>query len=85
VEDDPYLPGLFRDAKRNADWIQSPNDAPDDSQWASRARSHSDFDDDRTTLQSTLMRILQPEEEVPQVHFERTEASVKNRRLQLSD
>lgn len=48
---------LVREAD-NADWIRAPNDEPEGSHVASRARRHSKFDDDPCTVQASLARIL---------------------------
>jgi len=58
VEADKKLSALLRTPAFS--WIQSPNDAPEDTPWAAHARSHGAFEDDRTTLRSTLTRILAP-------------------------
>ncbi|HEX5223036.1 MAG TPA: C1 family peptidase [Verrucomicrobiae bacterium] len=39
-------------------WIRSPNNLPTGEIFASAARHHGDFDNDRSTIQSTLARIL---------------------------
>jgi hypothetical protein len=77
-------------------WIKSPNDAPDGSRDASRARSHGSFDDDASTVKATLARILSPQEPVgaerpavaeqvaaAKIRFHRTAGSQRDRRSVL--
>jgi hypothetical protein len=52
---DSDLKRLFRSSR--AEWVLSPNDAPEGSRGHSTSRSHGDFDDDLATLRSTFMRI----------------------------
>lgn len=56
VAKDAELTALFGTPK--AEWVRSPNDAPQGSPMAARARAHGDFDDDRATVQATLQRIV---------------------------
>lgn len=60
VRDDKDLANLFETKK--ADWVLAPNNEEEDSQGASTARHHGDFDDDRPTLRATLARILRVSE-----------------------
>ena len=54
---DSGLEALFG-ANGRAEWILAPNDAPEGSAVASRAKHHGDFDDDKPTLAATLARVL---------------------------
>lgn len=54
---DSTLKNLFG-PNGKAEWILSPNTAPDHAATASRATHHGDFDDDTATVQATLARIL---------------------------
>jgi hypothetical protein len=65
------------------EWVRAPNTAAKDSRWASTARSHGDFDDDPATVRSTLARILQRKEEAPQMEFQHSDASLREKRIQL--
>lgn len=56
VDGDPALKTLF--AGDRAEWVLSPNDAPEGSGGASKAMHHGDFDDDPRTVKATLARIL---------------------------
>ncbi|HYT97382.1 MAG TPA: C1 family peptidase [Casimicrobiaceae bacterium] len=57
VDADPGLKALFG-ANGKAEWILAPNDAPEGSAVASRAKHHGEFDDDKPTLAATLARVL---------------------------
>lgn len=81
VNSDPEVVDIFNPPK--AFWIKAPNDAPEGSSWSSKARHHGEFDDDRATLQSTLGRILESQEEIPDFQFKRTSSSVRARRMQM--
>jgi hypothetical protein len=81
VEKDRLLTRLIQE--RAIEWVCAPNDAPADSRWASAARRHGDFDDDALTLRSTLARILQSWEDLPEFDFQRSEASLQAERAQL--
>jgi hypothetical protein len=70
---------------RAMEWVQAPNNAPVNSRWASAARCHGDFDDDEATIRSTLVRILQSWERVPDFEFKRSEDSLQQKRVQLDD
>ncbi|GAB3921719.1 C1 family peptidase [Larkinella terrae] len=56
VMKDPELAKLFK--SKNADWVQSPNNEMKDPKSKSTSRHHGDFDNDRSTVESTLARIL---------------------------
>ncbi|RRB06894.1 C1 family peptidase [Larkinella rosea] len=56
IAKDPELVKLFK--SKNADWVQSPNNESKDPKSKSTSRHHGDFDDDRSTVESTLARIL---------------------------
>ena len=81
VGQDDELVSIFH-SKEHA-WIQTPNDAPEASPWASKARHHGDFDDDQATLQSTLLRIIGLESDLPEFNIRRSASSLRNRRLNL--
>jgi hypothetical protein len=70
---------------RTIEWVRAPNDAAETSRWASSARHHGDFDDDAPTLRSTLSRILQSWEELPEFDFQRSEDSLREKRTQLDN
>jgi hypothetical protein len=82
IEDDPELVNLLRSDK--AAWIQAPNDAPENTPWASRARQHGDFDDDHTTLKSTLARILESKAAMPDFLIRRSASSLRDRRIEIT-
>jgi hypothetical protein len=81
VQADHNLASIFEGA--SAEWVRAPNDAPKGSRWASTARRHNDFDDDPPTLRSTLARILHSKEELPEFNFQSSEASLREKRIQL--
>jgi hypothetical protein len=56
VAADPALQAMF--AVANAELVLAPNNDPDGSTTASKARHHGDFDDDEATVRSTFARIL---------------------------
>jgi hypothetical protein len=77
-----------------AEWIRSPNDAPDGSPGASRSHTHGGFDDDDHTLKATLVRILACGLDEPveardlaptEFHFARSESSNRARRRALEE
>jgi len=82
IPQDRELKQLFEQDGR---WILAPNDSPDDSVWASRCQNHGSFDDDRVTLLSTVARILGHSVPQMQIEFQRSGASMRNRREQLSN
>jgi len=69
----------------NRQWILCPNQSPEGSPDASRARSHGGFDDDICTLKATLARILNSSEEATAMafRFHRSASSQLDRRNQL--
>jgi hypothetical protein len=77
------LPGSLFDGKTR-EWIQCPNQDPEGSATASRARSHGDFDDDACTLKATFARVLNAADG-PQVEFtfHRSASSQRDRRRRL--
>jgi hypothetical protein len=58
VNEDPELTALFEPQGPRAQWIKSPNQAPEGSPDASTARHHGDFDHDPPTVWATVHRIL---------------------------
>jgi hypothetical protein len=56
IEKDAQLMQLF--GSGGADWVVAPNNEPDGSPGASRATTHTDIDNERTTVKATLTRIL---------------------------
>lgn len=81
VTSDPDLVTLFK--ARNVGWVKSPNDAPQNSPDCSKARRHGDFDDDESTLQATLARILQVDAFKNGFTFPSSSSSLRNRRMGL--
>jgi hypothetical protein len=69
---------------RKADLVLAPNDVRPGSRTASRATSHGAFDDDRTTVRSTLARVLDKREITGRgITFRRSASSLRDRRLEL--
>jgi hypothetical protein len=68
----------------DGNWVQAPNDSPEDSIWASRCQNHGGFDDDRATLLSTVARILGQTVSQMQIEFQRSASSMRDHREQLS-
>jgi hypothetical protein len=60
VHDDAEIRALFE--RENADLVMAPNNQPDESTSASKARRHGDFDDDLPTVSSSFKRILGKQE-----------------------
>ena len=81
VQQDPRLTKIFQ--SRQGEWVRAPNTAPHESRWSSTATQHGDFDDDEPTLHSTLARILMQSEELPDFDFQRSDASLREKRQQL--
>jgi len=81
VKGDQDLEALFK--SENIQWIRSPNNYR--LRGASKASHHGDFDDDKPTLISTLVTILNSEEGVkPDLfEFKRSSSSLGDRRRQL--
>lgn len=86
------LQALIRQGQ--ADLVVSPNDAPDGTAAAARARAHGGFDDDPNTVLGTFLRITsaagaaQPKaaarrKPAPGLHFNRSAASLRAQRRQL--
>ncbi|HRV91115.1 MAG TPA: C1 family peptidase [Anaerolineae bacterium] len=82
VANDAALTDLFKHSKVN--WYQSPNNIPEGEVGASRCLGHGDFDDDRSTLISTVTRILRKEPPNPELEFQRSADSMKDERAQLN-
>lgn len=78
---DARLVHLFKTAR--VGWVRAPNTAAADTVWASAARHHGDFDDNELTLLSTLARILNAPGEKLAIEFQRSEASLREKRQQL--
>jgi hypothetical protein len=81
VKKDQDLDALFK--SENVQWIKSPNNSR--LRGASKASHHGDFDDDKPTLMSTLVTILNSEEGVKSdlFDFKRSSSSLGDRRRQL--
>jgi hypothetical protein len=83
VQQNSELSKLF--ASKRAEWVLSPNNAPEGSAKAARSTSHGDFDDDDATLKATLARILgQAKAKDASVRITRSAASRRDRRQVLS-
>ena len=81
VRSDPELVSLFRQPGHR--WVKTPNNSRPPA--SSKARHHGDFDDDPSTLMSTLATIL-PKEKMPKANifeFRRSTSSLGDRRRQL--
>jgi len=81
LQQDEELAQMLED--RSIEWVSAPNNAPEGSRWASTARGHGDFDDDAPTLGSTLSRVLQSWDELPEFDFKRSADSLREKRTQL--
>jgi hypothetical protein len=81
VRHDQELSRLFG---RKADWILSPNNAPEGSAKHSTAAHHGDFDDDVPTVRATLARILGATKNTSAMTFGRSESSRRDRRGAMS-
>ena len=76
------LGSLFNGKTR--EWIRCPNEGPEGSPVASRARSHGDFDDDACTLKATLARILDAKSSAEaEFTFHHSSSSQQDRRRKL--
>lgn len=75
---DGGLTGFFGE---RADWVRSPNQAPDGSPKRSTARHHGDFDDDLPTLQATLARVLAKRSVTAEFAFHHSASSLRDRRV----
>jgi hypothetical protein len=80
---DPALARLFGTGGASVDWVKAPNQMPDGSPAASTARRHGDFDDDKPTVQATLARILGRATAAPELRFEASASSRRDRRQRL--
>lgn len=83
VQQDAELARIFE--TRQAEWVRCPNNAPRGSRWASGSSRHGDFDDDVLTLRSTLARILQRADDLPEFDFSSSEASLREKRMALEN
>jgi hypothetical protein len=79
VQKDPDLKKLFKPGGR-ADHILAPNTEAKGSVSRSTCSSHGGFDDDEATVNATLGRILQNNEQVSGFTFKRSAASLKEQR-----
>jgi len=76
------LGNLFKGTTR--EWVRCPNEDPEGSPRASRARSHGDFDDDPCTLKATLARILEANSSAQaEFAFHHSSSSQQERRRRL--
>ena len=78
---EPELVQLF--ASKQAEWVVAPGGAIGDLFPASAAQHHGDFDDDDTTLRSTLGHILATSQGLPQFEHVHSEASLRSQRQAL--
>lgn len=81
VAQDKDLRNLFK--KENFEWIVAPNTAPPDSEAASTARHHGDFDDDKPTVKATLARIIGRTKMPAKLVINRSASSLRDTRQQL--
>lgn len=81
INADQELRGLF--GTKKADWVRAPNTFPEDSQDRSTARHHGDFDDDKPTVNATLVRILNKSAAGTKLIMNRSASSMRDRRNQL--
>jgi len=81
VRADGDVSNLFQSPSAN--WILSPNNAPEGSKDASRALHHGDFDDDRCTLRATLARILDQPQVAAEFMIHRNASSLRDKRMNL--
>lgn len=82
VEQDTDLKSLFETAQAN--WFQAPNNSAEGQIGASRCQRHGDFDDDKSTLISTVSKILGHEATKSDVEFQRSADSLRDKREQLN-
>ena len=82
VAEDKDLRNLFK--KENCEWILAPNTEPPDSEDASTARHHGDFDDDKPTVKATLARIIGRTKMPAKLVMNRSASSLRDRRQQLA-
>jgi hypothetical protein len=82
VRQDKQLSALFK--KSTSNWILAPNTEPEDSEDASTATHHGDFDDDGPTVKATLARILGKTKKDATFTINRSASSLRERRLQLA-
>lgn len=83
VKNDKELARLFK-ANKKAAWILAPNQEPEGSPNASRARHHGDFDDDSATVKATLARILGAARSEAAFSFDPSASHLRDQRLRLS-
>ncbi len=81
VQKDETLPALFQAGQ--ADWVLAPNQAHNNSLMASEARSHGGFDNDPTTLRSTMARILGRKLTQPDFSFSPSATNLQQKRRTL--
>lgn len=83
IKSDKDLVSLFKN--KSADLVLAPNNEKEGSPNHSTASSHGDFDDDEATVIATLARILNTGSEKNEITFQKSEASLRSRRQQLSN
>jgi hypothetical protein len=81
VRADGDVSNLFQSPSAN--WILSPNNAPEGSKDAARAQHHGDFDDDKCTLRATLARILDQPQVAGEFMINRNASSLRDKRMNL--
>lgn len=81
VRADADLKSLFK--TKRADWVLAPNTELENSQAASTAQHHGDFDDDKPTLSATLARILKESTVKASFNFSRSGSSLQEKRQRL--
>jgi hypothetical protein len=81
IRADSALANLFK--LPSANWILTPNSAPENSKDSSRASCHGDFDDDKYTLRATLARILEKPLVKADFLIHRSASSLRDRRESL--
>jgi hypothetical protein len=82
IDKDPDLKSLFND--KQADWILSPNSAPEGSTERSTSTSHGSFDDDHATVNATFARMLNKISVEANIQFKSSASHLADRRRQLS-
>jgi hypothetical protein len=82
IRKDPDLMALFASGK--ADWVLAPNHAEEGTAEHSSARHHGDFDNDIPTITATFARILNRASTTAKFTKNRSVASLKEKRRQLT-
>lgn len=83
VEKDAKIKALFKG--NNAEWVLSPNDAPEGSIYRSTSREHGGFDDDKATVTATLGRILDKKTNDSNIQFRAGASALQDRRKGLAN